>query len=169
MAKFQKKQQEEETSGVPRDTGKCYAYGCPLPAGMSHQTGGATDWVCQIHFRASISSWQEATHRINRDMTVVNLIRELRQSQNGKPTDIRGWLISLQNQGRDELLPCDADRRQNGTLSMRRWLGRIESNFHKVVTLNLDEFHEESTIKSNPEQIMAMADSFLKEHRMAAA
>lgn len=159
--KWAKKEVEVEKGN---SDGTCMCYGCPMPASLNNSTSGpATSWMCVAHFRADVANWATITHRYRQHELLVNLILTIRKSFHGLPFDIKGWLISLHNNGNAEYLPNDNDRRKDGSLSMRLWLARLEKTLNQLVTYNLESIQRTDAPTTNSIEIMNVADMVLKE------
>lgn len=151
---------------APVNDGKCTAHGCPMPGSISHSVHGSHSWLCHMHFRASVSNWQKLTEKIRQHSMLVNLIKEIRMAQNGKPFDLRGWYSILENAGRLEYYAGKDDRSKSGRLSPRLWLSRLEKTLYGLVMAGMDEEEKSSGIASNAEKLMEHIEEFLKAHQL---
>jgi hypothetical protein len=147
--------------------GACASYGCPLPGAIAQSQTGSDRWLCNVHFHAHGSNWNELTLRLNQHRVEVRLIQAIRGSLAGRLMDMTETLEYLNATGQSMLLPTIADRRADGKLSMRRWLQRIEKQLAEDVQKGLDV--EIGTVyKASPEGLMEIADDFLKRHLVGA-
>lgn len=151
---------------TPEDHGQCGAHGCPMPGSINSSVTGGGLWLCHMHFRASSSNWHTVTQRIRARSLLVNLIHEIRKSQNGTPFDYRSWLERLKETGFDAFIPGNDDRRPNNTLSMRMWLNRLEKTLFAEVMPGMEYEDASAGTSSNSEEIMNQIEAFLKNHRM---
>lgn len=141
----------------------CAAFGCPMHGAITQSVTGGGLWLCPMHFRAHPSNWQKLTERIRQNMTLVNLINEIRGAQNGKPFDYLDWMEQTKD---SELAPCDIDRRPRGTkgLSMRKWQTRIERLLFAGVMTGMDEEEVNYGQAKSSEEIMKKIEEFMKDH-----
>jgi len=160
---------EPEYDDSPKsENGMCMCYGCPMPGSFSGSTAGSvTDWMCASHFRAQAGNWAAITHRYKQNQRMVDLIIAIRNSQSGKPFNVRGWLISLNASGDKAYLPNDDDRRKDGSLSMRKWQSRLEKKLNELVTSGLsEEVQNDGTSTPNSIEIMNIAEEYLKKFKL---
>lgn len=147
----------------------CSAHGCPMPGSISHSVHGSHSWLCHMHFRAPVGNWQSLTEKIRQQSILVNMIKEIRQAQNGKHFDLRGWYGVLDNAGLLEYYAGNADRSKSGRLSPRLWLSRLEKTLYGIVMAGMDEEEKSYGLSGNAEQLMDQIEVFLKAHRMEVA
>ncbi|MCD6674863.1 MAG: hypothetical protein LT106_18675 [Burkholderiaceae bacterium] len=50
------------------DSGRCHAYGCPLPGAISDSTKGSGPWLCRFHFGRDRGEWQAITETVRLTM-----------------------------------------------------------------------------------------------------
>jgi hypothetical protein len=165
---FKKAAAAESAEVVKIDTSKCTAHGCPMHGSLTSSVNGSDSWTCSMHFRAHISNWQKTTQRIREHMPLVNLIKEIRMAQNGKPFDYSLWMSRLAGTN-PEYIPGDEDRRRNGRLSMRMWQNRLEKLLFATVMPGMDEEEKSEGQARNAEEIMNQIEDFLKAHSMRVA
>lgn len=165
---FKKAAAVDDTPTVPVNTSKCAAHGCPFPGSITSSVNGSDGWTCSMHFRAHISNWQNLTQRIRANMLLVNLIKEIRFTQNGRPFDYSLWMARLASTN-PEYIPNDSDRRANGKLSMRMWQSRLEKALFGMVMPGMDEEEKSEGQARNAEEIMNHIEDFLKTHNMRRA
>lgn len=147
--------------------GMCMCYGCPMPGSMNSSTAGPVSyWMCHAHFRSQAGNWATITQRYKNNQREVDLILAIRNAQSGKPFNIKGWLISLHQSNEVKLLPNDTDRISDNSLSMRKWLSRLEKSLFETVSQGLAEEHQVDEIKSsNAIELMNIADVMLKQFK----
>lgn len=156
---------KKEEFAEPQKVGVCMAYGCPMFGTITSSTSGHSDsWLCHPHFRAEPSQWAQVTTNIKNNMLLANLVREIRLAHNGKQFDVRGHIASLKMNGHDDYIPCELDRRPNGTLSMRLWLSRLEKKLFSLSHQGLSMAVTEAKPNNNSELVMDMIDDFIKSH-----
>lgn len=156
--------QEANAEGAASSSG-CAAHGCPLHGSISSSVSGGSMFMCAMHFRAHASNWHEVTARIRRNMTLVNLIREIRMTQNGRPFDYKTWMATLSHSA-PQYIPNDDDRRRNGKFSMRKWQERLEKELFALVMPGMDGEQSGNGQSRNAEEIMNHIEDFLKAHSM---
>jgi hypothetical protein len=147
--------------------GACAAYGCPMSGAIAQSQTGSDRWLCNIHFHAHGSNWNEITQRLNQHRVEVRLINAIRGSMTGRLMDMSQTLDYLNCIGQPFLLPTVDDRRADGKLSMRRWLYRLEKKLAEDVQKGLD-IEVGTVYKASPEGLMEIADQFLKRHLVGA-
>ena len=170
MRKWTKPETEEDDS-PKSENGMCMCYGCPLTGTISRSTTGpTTDWMCAAHIRTEPGDWHEVTRRLNSNHLVVSLMLDIRRMLNGKDVDMRGWLVSLKSNGLDQFLPSDDDRRSDGSLSMRKWLYRIERMVYTLANSGLNEAQNDGSnpVTRHTESVMTLVDEWLKKHHTMA-
>jgi hypothetical protein len=144
----------------------CSAHGCTMPGSISNSTHGSHSWLCHMHFRAPVSNWQTVTDRIRKNYMLVNLIKEIRNAQNGGQFDYKGWMATLTNSGLEQYWLQDTDRsKSTGKYSPRMWLARMEKTLYGIVMQGMDE-EIQSTTSSSIENLMDEIEKFLKGHGM---
>jgi hypothetical protein len=146
--------------------GSCAAYGCPLPGAIAQSQTGSDRWLCNIHFHAHSSNWNEITQRLHKRRVEVRLIGALRNALSGNQMDMQGTLEYLHATGNGILIPGAKDHRADGNLSMTLWLNRIEKLLAEDVTNGL--VADVVSKKTSPDMLMDIAKEFLKKHAIGA-
>ena len=162
---FKKASAVDDTPTDAINSRQCFANGCPLHGSVTSSVTGSSNWFCAMHFRAHSSNWHEVTARIRRNMTLVNLIREIRMTQNGRPFDYKTWMATLSHSA-PQYIPNDDDRRRNGKFSMRKWQERLDKELFALVMPGMDGEQAGFGQSRNAEEIMNHIEDFLKAHSM---